>query len=96
MVSWFNLSLLGFFLFFIIVGQAKPLLESSKPSEQSKLSKNQQQFYEIYKAMRADPRLESVSNNDIVLYIYQKYANGQKNDIDSLIQKTPNQQQNTE
>jgi len=96
MVSWLNLSLLGFFLFFIIVGQAKPLLESSKPSEDNKSSKNQQKFYEIYKTMRADPRLESVSNNDIVLYIYQNYINGQKNDIDSILQETSDEQQNTE
>jgi hypothetical protein len=46
--------------------------------------------------MRADPRLESVPNNDIVLYIYQKYVNGQNNDIDSLIEKTLDQQKYTE
>jgi len=96
MISWLNLSLIGFFLFFIIVGQAQPLLESSKPSEHNKSSKNQQEFYEIYKTMRADPRLESIPNNDIVLYIYQKYINGQNNDIDSLIEKTLDQQKYTE
>jgi len=96
MVSLFNASLVGFFLFFIIVVQANPLLESSKTSEQNQSSNNNQQLYEIYKTMRADPRLASVSNNDLVLYIYRKFVYGNKNVIDSIKEKSPNQQQESE
>jgi hypothetical protein len=96
MVSLFNASLVGFFLFFIIVVQANPLLESSKTSEQNQSAKNNQQLYEIYKTMRADPRLASVSNNDLVLYIYRKFVYGNKNAIDSIKEKSPNQQQESE
>jgi hypothetical protein len=96
MVSLVNLSLLGFFLFFILVVQAKPSLESSKPSEHNKSLKTNQQLYEIYKSMREDPLLATVSNHDLVLYIYQNFLNGNKNNINSSYQKSPNPQQESE
>jgi hypothetical protein len=73
MVSVINIGLLGFCLFSIAIIQAKPSIEN-------KLTENKQQLYEIYKTMRADPRLLSVSNNDLVSYIYRNFINGNYND----------------
>jgi hypothetical protein len=89
MVSLFNFSL----LFFIIVVQSAPLLESSNTSEGNKPSKTKQQLYEIYKTMRADPRLASISNKDLVLYIHRNFINGNNDDIVSIKENDPNQQQ---
>lgn len=72
-----------------MVVQAKPLLESSNNSDDQQSSKNHQ-LYEIYKMMRADPRLASVSNEDIVLYIYRKFGSN-INDDNGSSQKENNQ-----
>jgi hypothetical protein len=44
---------------------------------------NQQQLYELYKVMRTDPRFATVSNQDIVAYIYRNFVLG-NDDIDYL------------
>lgn len=93
MGSLFNINLLGFFLLCIIAIQANPVLESSKSSESNNSSKNKQQLYEIYKTMRADPRLNSVSNNDLVSFIYRNFVDGNKINMNLIKQKFPNQQQ---
>jgi hypothetical protein len=93
MVSVFNFGLLGFFLFSIIAVQSAPLLESSNTSEDNKPSKTNQQLYEIYKTMRADPRLASISNKNLVLYIHRNFVNGNNDDIVSIKENDPNQQQ---
>jgi hypothetical protein len=76
----------------MMVVQAKPLLES----EDNKVSKNKQQLYEIYKTMRADPHLASVSNNDLVFYIYRYLFYRKNEDTGSMKSKSPNQQLKTE
>jgi uncharacterized protein (DUF608 family) len=86
MVSVINIGLLGFCLSFILIIQAKPSLESVE----NKLSKNKHQLYEIYKTMRADPRLISVSNNDLVAYIYRNFVYGNNDDMDYIKEKSPN------
>jgi hypothetical protein len=94
MISLFKLTLVGLSLFVIMVAQAKPLVESSNTSDGKKSTNNNQQLYEIYKIMRLDPRFASVSNNDLVSYIYRNFVyknNG--DDVDSIKQKYPNQQQ---
>jgi hypothetical protein len=84
MVSLLNVSLIGFLLLAVVIAQAKPLLETSNNTYENKSPVGtQQQLYELYKTMRADPRLVSVSNNDIVSYIYQNFVIGNGDDIDS-------------
>ncbi|CAF1454500.1 unnamed protein product [Rotaria magnacalcarata] len=83
MVSLFNASLLGFFLFFIMAIQAKPLVESSYTSVGSKLPTNYQLLYELYKMLRVDPRLASVSNHDLIVFIYRNFIYSVNNDINS-------------
>jgi len=82
MVSWLNIRLIGFLLFVVIIVQAEPLLETSNDIHGDKTQISNQQLYELYKIMRTDPRFVSVSNNDIVLYIYRNFVLGIGNDID--------------
>jgi hypothetical protein len=93
MVSLFKFTLVGFSLCFIIVVQAKPLLESPNTSDGNKSSKNNQQLYEMYKSMRVDPRFASLSNQDLVLYIYRNFAYKNNDVVDSIKQNYTNQQQ---
>jgi hypothetical protein len=80
MVSVMNI---GFCLFFILIIEAKPSIESIE----NKLSKNKEQLYEIYKIMRADPQFISVSNYDLVSYIYRNFIHGNYDDINYMIKE---------
>ena len=82
MVSLLHASVIGILLLVVICAQAKPLLETSNDNDDKKSPMDKQQLYELYKSMRTDPRLASVSNNDIVSYIYRKFVFGNGNDVD--------------
>lgn len=84
MVALLNVSLLGFILYIVVTVQANPVLETSNDMNEKRSPISNQQLYELYKIMRSDPRLESVSNKDIVLYIYQNFVLGKGRNIDSL------------
>jgi hypothetical protein len=93
MVSLFNISFLTFFSLMIIIVQAKPSLKIVSSTDENKSSKsNPTPLYEIYKAMRVDPQLASVSNQDLVRFIYRHFQHGNNDDIDSIKQKYLNQQ----
>jgi len=86
MVSLLNVSVIGFFLFIIVIVQAEPLLKSTNDVDENKSAVNNQQLYELYKIMRTDPRFATVSNKDIVSYIYQTYVLGKGGDEIDLLQ----------
>ncbi|CAF0958114.1 unnamed protein product [Rotaria sordida] len=92
MVSLFNFGLLGFFLFFIIVVQAKPLSESKNNSDNNKSTINYEQLYDLYRRMRLDPRLASVSNYDILLFITRNFIHNRPTNINSFNQKYSDQE----
>ena len=86
MVSLLNVSLLGVLLFVIVCVQAKPLLEASNNNRGSKLPTNKE-LYDLYKLIRTDPRFASVSNYDIVAYIYRNFVRAyddEENDDDDV------------
>lgn len=82
MVSLFKLSFLGFFLFVIMTVQATPLDEPSKISDGDKTPLDYEQLYEFYKMMRVNPRLATVSNHDLILFLYRNFIhkNGKHHD----------------
>jgi hypothetical protein len=82
MVSWLNLSLIGLFLFAVVIVQGEPLVKTSNDIEKNKSPISNQQLYELYKTMRTDPRFASVPNNDLVLYIYRNFVLGNGDDTD--------------
>ncbi|CAF0921976.1 unnamed protein product [Rotaria sp. Silwood1] len=84
MVALLNISIIGFVLYIAVIVQANPSLETSNDVNENKSAISNQQLYELYKIMRADPRLASVSNNDIVLYIYRNFVLGNGQDIDAI------------
>ena len=49
-----------------------------------------EQLYELYKTMRTDPRLASVSNQDIVAYIYRSFVLANGDQLQSGKPKYPN------
>jgi hypothetical protein len=87
MVSVLHLSLIGFLLFFVAIIQAKSSLETSNDVKENKSPISNKQLYELYKMIRADPRYESVSNKDIVSYIYRNVVLGNGDDIDFIKSK---------
>ncbi|CAF0802423.1 unnamed protein product [Rotaria sordida] len=87
MVALLNISIIGFVLYVAVIVQADPSLEKSNDVNENKSPINNQQLYELYKIMRTDPNLASVSNNDIVLYIYRNFILGNGRDIDAMIEK---------
>ncbi|CAF3494572.1 unnamed protein product [Rotaria socialis] len=76
-----------------MVIQAKPLAESSYTSGDNKSPTKYQHLYELYKILRVDPRLASVSNYDLILFIYRNFIN---NDINSHRKKYSIQEPNSE
>jgi hypothetical protein len=94
MVSWLNVSLIGLFLFVVVIVQGEPLLKTSNDVEKNKSPMNKQQLYELYKTMRTDPRLASVSNNDLVLYIYQTFVLGNGDDTNVVQLKSQKHRRN--
>ena len=91
MVSSFNFTLLTLFLLLIVVIGAKPSLELSNNIDEDTSSKYQQ-LYELYKAMRLNPSLASVSNADLVYYIYQNFMRSNNEEINFKRQLYSNQQ----
>ncbi|CAF0865710.1 unnamed protein product [Rotaria sp. Silwood1] len=77
-----------------MVIQAKPLHESAIISNGNKLTKNYQQLYELYKIMREDPRLASVSNYDIVLFIYRNFISNTKSNMNFMKPEYSNYERN--
>ena len=57
----------------LVAARAWPLLEpiDAAVGDEYRALKAPQDPYGIYKTMRADPRLASVSNKDLVFYIYR-------------------------
>jgi hypothetical protein len=88
-----NVSLVGLSLLFMVAVQASPLLETSNQSDDISSSKHNPELYELYKMMRTDPRLASVTNNDLVLYIYKNFASNQNENMMDLIKQKYQQQQ---
>ncbi|CAF2492391.1 unnamed protein product [Rotaria sp. Silwood2] len=84
MVALFNVIVIGLVLYIAVIVQANASLEISNDINENKSPVSNQQLYELYKIMRADPRLASVSNNDIVLYIYRNFVLGNGQDIDAI------------
>lgn len=84
MVALLNVSVFGFALFAVVLVQAKTPLEPSNDTLESKSPMNSQRLYEIYKIMRADPRLVTVPNQDLVLYIYRNYVLGSGNNNNAV------------
>ncbi|CAF0847470.1 unnamed protein product [Adineta ricciae] len=66
-----NCSLLAVFVLVVLVIEAKPVRESSSASNDKQAIKPNQQLYEIYKFMRADPRLADFSNKELIVFIHQ-------------------------
>lgn len=92
MVSLFNINFIGILLFIVVVVvQSNTLVETSNNINEIKSPINNQQLYEIYTIMRTDPRLASVSNQEIISYIYQNFVLG-NGDIGQFI-KMKNQKQ---
>lgn len=74
MVSLIHINCLCLLMFIVVFVQSETLVEpSSNEINSSKTSMTNEQLYELYKIMRADPRLASVSNQEIVSYIYRNF-----------------------
>jgi hypothetical protein len=82
MLSLLNISFIGILVSIVVIVQTTPLVETSKDINETKSPINNQQLYELYKTMRTDPRLASVSNQDIVSYIYQNFLLGNGDEIE--------------
>lgn len=92
MVSLLNISFIGILIFVVaVVVQTNKLAETSNDINEVKSPINNQQLYELYKIMRSDPRLASVSNHDIVSYIYQNFVLGNSDPMEVI--KTKSQKQ---
>lgn len=90
MVSLLNVSLIGLLLCVVVFAQSAPLLETSNEINDNRSPMSNAQLYELYKAMRTDPRLASVSNHDIVAYIYRSFALANGDQFQSGKPKDPN------
>jgi hypothetical protein len=88
-----NISFIGILISIVVVVvvQTNPLVETSNDINETKSTISNQQLYELYKIMREDPRLATVSNHDIVSYIYRNFVLGDGNDTE--IVKGKNQKQ---
>jgi hypothetical protein len=80
-----NYSYLGVVLLLLYAVQASPVLESSIQTGEQPTAKHNEQLYELYKMMRTDPRLASIPNNELVLYIHRNFALGQHDHVMNLI-----------
>ncbi|CAF1264728.1 unnamed protein product [Rotaria sordida] len=74
------------------VVQAKPLSESKNNSDNNKSTINYEQLYDLYRRMRLDPRLASVSNYDILLFITRNFIHNRPTNINSFNQKYSDQE----
>ena len=90
MVALLNTTIIGIFLLIIAIVQAKPLLDTSDNNDEHKTPIKFQQLYELYKIMRTDPRLISMSNIDIVLFLYKNFALRNGPDVDFIQAKYGN------
>lgn len=83
MVSLLNISILSVLLFIATIVHAKTSVESPNKPAETESPANSQQLYELYKSMRTDPRFATVSNEDIVAYLYRNYVlgNGDEDDV---------------
>ena len=73
----------------LVAARAWPLLEpiDAAAGDDYRALKLPQDPYAIYKTMRADPRLASVPNKDLVFYIYRYLELAQKtNKVESVKQ----------
>ncbi len=91
MLSLLNISLIGILISVVGIVQTTPLVETSKDINETKSPMNNQQLYELYKTMRTDPRLASVSNQDIVSYIYRNFLLGNGDEIEFVKPKSQKQ-----
>ena len=87
-----NCSLLAVFVLFVLVIEAKPVRETSSASNDKQAIKPNQQLYEIYKFMRADPRLNDFSNKELIVFIHQNLLDGIF-DIETMKAKYAHRQQ---
>ena len=72
-------------MFIVVFVQSKTsLVETSNEINSNKASMNNEQLYELYKIMRADPRLASVSNQEIVSYIYRSFVLANTDQFDHI------------
>jgi hypothetical protein len=91
MVSLLNTSLIGLLLLYVVVfAQSASLLETSNEINDNRSPMGNEQLYELYKAMRTDPRLASASNQDIVAYIYRSFVLANDSQFQSDKPKYPN------
>ena len=90
MVSSLNVSLIGILLSVVVFAQAAPLLETTNEINENRSPMSNEHLYELYKAMRTDPRLASVSNQDIVAYIYRSFLLANGDQLQSDKPKYPN------
>lgn len=85
MVSLIHINCLCLLMFIIVVFvQSETLVETSNEINSSKASMTNEQLYDLYKIMRADPRLASVSNQDIVSYIYRNFVLANTDQLDHI------------
>ncbi len=84
MVSLLNISFVSLLMFIVVLVQSETVIETSNDINQTKSPISNQQLYELYKIMRTDPRFVSVSNHDIVSYIYRNFVLGNGDDIDYI------------
>jgi len=92
-MSFFNVSLIGLLLLVVVLVQAKPLRETSDGIIDDKSPVDSQQLYDLYKMMRMDPRLASLTNDQLVLHLYRNFVLG-KGDINALKRKQQKQYNN--
>ncbi len=81
MVSLLKISFVSLLMFIVVLVQSETLIKTTNDINETKSPINNQQLYELYKIMRSNPRLASVSNQDIVAYIYRNYVHGNGIDI---------------
>lgn len=87
MVSLLHISCLTLLMLIVGFVQSEPVVETSNDVHSSKTSMTNEQLYELYKVMRTDPRLASVSNQEIVAYIYRNFVLGKTNPVDYIKEK---------
>lgn len=74
------LRVLALFLCVLIAAQATMVRDLHDDADPLSPSKYNQQLYGLFKIMRADPNLATISNNDLLLYIHRNFlANRQPN-----------------
>ena len=82
------LPVLALFLCALVAAQAMLVRDlSSETDTGSATSKYNHQLYELYKIMRLDPNLASVSNNELLLYIYRNFVTNRQPNMMQLMKK---------